>query len=213
MKKEKELKPTVYGIGYNDMHRGWTEESELNNRIYNTWRHMLLRTTQKWWNKCPSYTGTTVSDEWIYLSNFVRDVKELPNYNEWAKNEEVYFLDKDVLCNGRKHYSKKTCCFLTHADSNRDVMNRHPETLSKLQKGSKEYTDSYAKPVKATHSKTGEVRYFESINECARQLNVEQSNVWCCLSNDPKYKSNKRVKKYYLEFITQEEYKNTTKNS
>ena len=109
MKKEKELKPTVYGIGYNDMHRGWTEESELNNRIYNTWRHMLLRTTQKWWNKCPSYTETTVSDEWIYLSNFVRDVKELPNYNEWAKNEEVYFLDKDVLGNGQKHYSKKTC--------------------------------------------------------------------------------------------------------
>ena len=44
MKKEKELKPTVYGIGYNDMHRGWTEESELNNRIYNT-------STQKFFSK------------------------------------------------------------------------------------------------------------------------------------------------------------------
>lgn len=208
MKKEKQLKPTAYGVGYKDMPRGWTIENELNNRIYNTWRHMLLRTTQKWWNICPSYTGTTVSDEWIYLSNFVRDVKELPNYDKWAKNEEVYFLDKDVLGNGGKHYSKETCCFLTHADSNRDVINRHPENIEKFQKGSKEYTDSYAKPIKATHSKTGEIRYFESINECARQLNVEQSNVWCCLSNDPKYKSNKRVKKYYLEFITQEEYKN-----
>lgn len=208
MKKEKELKPTVYGIGYKDMPFGWTAENKLNNRIYNTWRHMLLRTTQKWQDKYPTYNGTTVSDEWIYLSNFVKDVKELPNYDEWTKNEEVYFLDKDVLGNGRKHYSKETCCFLTHADSNRDVISRHPENIEKFQKGSKEYTDSYAKPVKATHSKTGEARYFESINECARQLNVEQSNVWCCLSNDPKYKSNKRVKKYYLEFITQEEYKN-----
>ena len=45
MKKEKELKPTAYGIGYKDMPFGWTAENELNNRIYNTWRHMLLRTT------------------------------------------------------------------------------------------------------------------------------------------------------------------------
>ena len=34
MKKEKELKPTVYGIGYNDMPRGWTTENELNKKIY-----------------------------------------------------------------------------------------------------------------------------------------------------------------------------------
>ena len=213
MKKEKELKPTVYGIGYNDMPRGWTAENELNKKIYTKWKHMLLRTTQKWQEKCPVYKGTTVCEEWLFLSNFVEDVKELPNYDKFSTTKEIYFLDKDVLGNGRKYYSKETCCFLTHADSNRDVINRHPENIEKMHKGNKEYTDSYAKPIKATHSKTGEIRYFESMRECARQLNVEQSNVWCCLSNDPKYKSNKRVKKYYLEFITQEEYKNIIKNS
>ena len=89
MGKEKELRPTVYGIGYKDMPRGWTTESELNNKIYNTWRHMLLRTVQKWQDKYPTYVGTTVSDERRFLSNFARDVKELPNYDEWAENEEA----------------------------------------------------------------------------------------------------------------------------
>ena len=191
----------------NDL-KGFCTQDETSYRIYSMWKNMLDRSRPEYWDKKECYRGTTVCKEWYTLSNFVRDIKELPNYDEQAKNEEVYFLDKDVLGNGQKHYSKETCCFLTHADSNRDVINRHPENIEKFQKGNKEYTDSYAKPIKAIHSKTCEIKYFESIHECARQLNVEQSNVWCCLSNDPKYKSNKRVKKYYLEFITQEEYKN-----
>ena len=208
MNKEKELKPTVYGIGYKDMPRGWTTENQLNNRIYNIWRHMLLRTTIKWQEKYPTYQGTTVSEEWLYLSNFVEDIKILDNYDKWVENNQTYLLDKDVLGNGQKHYSKETCCFLTYNESNKDVRERNPQLLEKLLEGTKEYVKSYSKPVKAIHSKTGEIKYFESIHECARQLNVRQANVQCCLSNDPKYKSNKRVKKYNLEFITKEEYNN-----
>lgn len=208
MNREKELKPTIYGIGYNDMLKGWTTKNQLNNRIYNIWRHMLLRTTESYQNKEPTYKGTTVSEEWLYLSNFVEDIKNLPNYNEWVKNNQTYLLDKDVLGNGKKHYSKDTCCFLTYINSNKDVRDRNPQCLEVLKTNREKNKKEQSQPVKATHSKTNEIRYFESIRECARQLDVRQANVWCCLSNNPKYKSNKRVKEYYLEFITQEEYQN-----
>lgn len=115
---------------------------------------------------------------------------------------------KDVNGNGSKHYSKENCCFLNYIESNRDVVKRNPENLTKLHQASKEYGLTYAKPIKAIHTKTNEVLYFQSIKECARQLNVAQANIQCCLSDNPKYKSNKTVKKYQLEFITQEEYKN-----
>ena len=208
MKKDQKKEKKIYGVGYNDMPRGWITESLENYKIYNAWRHMLLRTTEKWQSQYPTYQGTTCCDEWLYLSNFVEDVKDLSNYNEWLKGENTYLLDKDVNGNGSKHYSKENCCFLNYVESNRDVIKRNPENLTKLHQASKEYGLTYAKPIKATHTKTNEVLYFESIKECARQLNVVQANVQCCLSNNPKYKSNKTVRKYRLEFITQEEYEN-----
>lgn len=210
-KKDQKKDKKIYGVGYNDMPRGWVSESPENYKIYNTWRHMLLRTTEKWQRKYPTYQGITCCDDWLYLSNFAEDVKRLNNYEAWLKNEETYLLDKDVLGNGNKVYSKETCCFLNYTESNRDVISRNPENLTKLHQGGKEYGMRRAKPVKATHSKTNEVLYFESIRECARQLNVVQANIQCCLSDNPKYASNKTVKKYKLEFITPEEYENITK--
>lgn len=43
----------------------------------------------------------------------------------------MIMLDKDTLVKGNKLYSKETCCLISHADSNRDVAERHPEILKK----------------------------------------------------------------------------------
>lgn len=196
----------IYGKGINDMPRGWISESELNSLTYDTWRHMILRTTQKYWNQYPTYEGTTVAPEWIYLSNFVEDVKTLPGYEEWAKHEQRYLLDKDVLGNGQKIYSKDTCCFLTPLESNHEIAARTPNLYDNMVKAAYVRSMEYAQPIKATHSQTGEVLYFESQKECGRYFKQPQANVWACLSDDPKYKSNKRLKKYYLEIISKEEY-------
>ena len=35
----------------NDMPKGWMNQSKLNMRIYDTWKAMILRTTEKYWKK------------------------------------------------------------------------------------------------------------------------------------------------------------------
>lgn len=68
----------------NDMPRGWSAESELNLRIYYLWKAMIVRTTEDYWEKYPSYNGTTVDESWLRLSNFVNDIAKLEGYEDWC---------------------------------------------------------------------------------------------------------------------------------
>lgn len=181
----------------NDMPSGWMNRSELNMRIYDAWKAMILRTTKKFWDKYPSYKGTTVDDSWRVLSQFVNDIKELPGYEEWANSpRKGMMLDKDTLVEGNKHYSKLTCCFISHADSNRDVYKRHPENLEKAKKV---FVENNSIPLKLTNKKTKEVRYFPSINEACRQLNLNRSHVWMILSD--KYPGHYSAKGWIVEAL------------
>lgn len=173
-------------------------------RIYDMWRHMILRTKKEYWEKHPTYTGTTVSEEWKNFNNFYYDIQELDGYQLWRDNpKKMIMLDKDTKVPGNKHYSKETCCFLTHADSNRDVHNRHPETL---QKARNKFIEDNSIPIKATNKKTGEEIIFSSMKEASRNLNINFRNLWMCLSKEEKYKSCKSVKGWKFEYV--EDYKN-----
>ena len=55
--------------------------------------------------------------------------------------------------------------------------------------------------MKAINKKTGEIRYFSSVKECARELNDLASHVWMCLSKEEKYKSHKSSKGWVFEEI------------
>ena len=168
-------------------------------RIYDMWRHMILRTTKEFWEKYPTYTGTTVSEEWKNFNNFYYDIQELEGYQLWRDNSKKrIMLDKDTKVPGNKHYSKETCCFLTHADSNRDVHNRHPETL---QKARNKFVEDNSISIKATNKKTGEEIIFNSMKEASRNLNINFRNLWMCLSKEEKYKSCKSAKGWKFEYV------------
>lgn len=168
-------------------------------RIYDMWRHMILRTTKEFWEKYPTYTGTTVSEEWKNFNNFYYDIQELDGYQLWRDNpKKRIMLDKDTKVPGNKHYSKETCCFLTQADSNRDVHNRHPETL---QKARNKFVEDNSIPIKATNKKTGEEIIFNSMKEASRNLNINFRNLWMCLSKEEKYKSCKSAKGWKFEYV------------
>jgi hypothetical protein len=154
----------------NDMPKGWINQSKLNQRIYDMWKAMLARTTEKYWDKYPCYTGTTVDDRWRILSNFVNDIKELDGYDKWIiSSGKRMMLDKDTIINGNKHYSKDTCCFITHAESNRDVAKRHPENLKKAKL---EYSNQHSMPVSLTNINTKEVINYPSLKEASRRSDL-----------------------------------------
>lgn len=167
-------------------------------RIYDMWRHMILRTTKEYWEKHPTYTGTTVSEEWKNFNNFYYDIQKLDGYQLWRDNpKKRIMLDKDTKVPGNKHYSKETCCFLTHADSNRDVHNRHPENI---QKAKQQSIISHSIPIKAIHTETKEELFFSSMKSAQKHFKVFRENIKNCLDNKA------MIKGWKFEYV--EDYKN-----
>lgn len=181
----------------NDMPKGWMNKSELNTRIYYLWKAMINRTTEKYWSKYPTYIGTTVDDKWRTLSNFANDIKELDGYNEWVDSAgKMMMLDKDTIIEGNKHYSKDTCRFISHAESNQDVAKRHPESLRKARETFKE---NASEPVRFTNIKTNENKDFPSLKEACRTLNLNFRNAWMVLSD--KYPGHRTIKGWTISRI------------
>ena len=181
----------------NDMPKGWMNQSELNMRIYHMWKAMINRTTESYWIKCPTYTGTTVDDKWRILSNFVNDIKELDGYSKWVNAAgEMMMLDKDTIIKGNKYYSKDTCRFISHTESNQDVSKRHPESLRKAREAFKE---NASEPARFTNIKTNENKDFPSLKEACRTLNLNLRNAWMVLSD--KYPGHRTIKGWTISRI------------
>lgn len=88
----------VSGIGYNDIN------GERYEQWYIIWNGMIDRCySNSFHERCPTYIGCIVCDEWLIASNF----------KQWFSENYIptYDLDKDILGSG-KLYSPETCCFV-----------------------------------------------------------------------------------------------------
>lgn len=102
------MKNLVYGVGVKDA--DYTVAPVINGvqqfcKIYMTWRAMLKRCYLKSYQlKRPTYINCYVDDDWLLFSKF----------KDWmiAQKWEGYQLDKDLLFQGNKIYSEKTCIFV-----------------------------------------------------------------------------------------------------
>lgn len=73
---------------------------------YSAWTSMLKRCySAKYQERCPTYKGCSVAEEWLTFSNF----KTWMMTQDWQDNQ----LDKDLLVKGNKIYSPETCVFVS----------------------------------------------------------------------------------------------------
>lgn len=121
MLSKKKLKPTVCGVGINDVDYvvqkyetvGYVNGKQKRKVVwtcpyYKAWKNMLERCySTKFHERQPTYIGCSVSEEWLTLSVF----------KSWmeAQDFEGLHLDKDLLFEGNKVYSPETCVFVTRA--------------------------------------------------------------------------------------------------
>lgn len=112
-------KKLVYGVGINDADYVVKKNEEIGYEggkrklkqvwacpYYQAWKDMLRRCySAKFQEKWPTYKGCSVSEEWLTFSNF----------KAWMETQdfEGKQLDKDLLFEGNKVYSAKTCVFST----------------------------------------------------------------------------------------------------
>lgn len=103
----------ISGIGFNDGKHLMSIECKTL-KEYSLWQDMLLRCTEKYWEKKPTYIGTTCSENFRSYSYFYEWCQEQIGF----KNKEeggvrvAWHLDKDLLSKGNKIYSEDTCVFL-----------------------------------------------------------------------------------------------------
>lgn len=78
-----------------------------NCHFYQSWSGMLKRCySEKRLKRNPTYIGCSVSEEWKVFTNFRAWMVE----QDW----EGLQLDKDLLVNGNKVYSRETCVFVSN---------------------------------------------------------------------------------------------------
>ena len=154
--------------GINDMPKGYTTTVE-GKLIYALWYRILRRcydTAQLQRNRGKSYANVKVCDRWFVLSNFAKDIKELPKYNEWLCNPTMQ-LDKDINSNGDSIYSPDTCSFVSRLDNMREMNNRC-QTVKIAQEASK---------TKYQLEKNNEVKIFNTEKDACIFLGVKQCSV------------------------------------
>ena len=105
---EARMKPSICGVGY--LGCNLELKASYNGKkcsIYYAWVRMIERCySEKVHERCPTYTGCYVSDEF----------KDYSKWREWYDNyqykQDDWQLDKDLLIKGNKIYSEETCVFL-----------------------------------------------------------------------------------------------------
>lgn len=103
--------PTIYGVGIlGDGSPSSKKEGAI--KEYMAWKTMLERCySPVRQEKCPTYKGCTVSDEFLYYPNFYNWLIGQENYMAW-KNNPNFNVDKDIICKGNKIYSADKCCLV-----------------------------------------------------------------------------------------------------
>lgn len=120
----------VYDIGL----KGTEYPACINKEVvkeYSVWKGMLLRCTEKFQTKYPTYAGTSCSDNFKSYSYFYEWCQEQVGFGNLDDNSRSWHLDKDLLIKGNKLYGENLCIFipsrinniLTKCDSSRG---KHP---------------------------------------------------------------------------------------
>lgn len=101
----------VRGIGHSDG-KYLTSVDGKNVKEYTLWYDMLLRCTEAFQNKYPTYKGTTCSEDFKVYSKFYEWCNRQIGFNSKEENGRNWHLDKDILVRGNKVYGEDSCVFL-----------------------------------------------------------------------------------------------------
>lgn len=102
----------VSGIGVKGLEYSTKVDGKMA-REYRLWTDMLLRCTEKFWIKRPTYIGTTCSENFKSYTYFYEWCNKQIGFGNKDENGKSWNLDKDLLVKGNKVYSEDTCVFCT----------------------------------------------------------------------------------------------------
>mgnify|MGYP003656188729 FL=1 len=145
----------IYGVGINDAN--YTVSATTNPltsrcNFYTKWIGMLERCySGSNHKKRPTYTGCTVTSEWLLFSNF----RSWMVKQDWQGKQ----LDKDILIQNNKIYCPSTCIFVT-SEINK-LLNKYVNRRGVYPRGVSLYKNRYAAHCCA-YGKLRHVGYYDT---------------------------------------------------
>ena len=165
----------------NDMYRGWRTQSLVNKKIYEMWKHMLIRThCDSSYSHYEYYKDCTCHPDFLLLSNFINWIQNEPNYSAFEKcpGNHMWTIDKDGIIEGNKEYAPGKIRLITNSDNVRERNER---------KGNPCYLQT--KPILSICIKDNKIKYYDSVSQtkifgfnenavskCARKENYRSSH-------------------------------------
>lgn len=127
------FQPTIYGKAFFGVgeYKSSLPKSKTLTESYKFWFQMIRRCYDSEYHKIyPTYKDCTVEDYFLNYQNFAKWFYEHPKY------VKDYHLDKDILYEGNRQYSRKTCCFVPREinnllHTNEDRRGEYPIGVSK----------------------------------------------------------------------------------
>jgi len=101
----------VYGIGINNQEIP-SRINGIQTKEYKLWCRMLVRCTEKYWDKRPTYIGTTCSNNFKNYSYFYEWCHMQVGFGNKDEKGNVWHLDKDILIKSSKVYDESVCIFI-----------------------------------------------------------------------------------------------------
>lgn len=155
----KELKATMYGVGYND-----TKANGLTSEYHSSFEANLKRVYSHYWivENRPSYILATTSDDFLYESNYVkfREANYYTYISPISGEEESPDLDKDILLEGNKHYSYDLVAyvpqFVNQAMTEKESDSELPLGVTKLKGSFKMSITKFGKTISEKGFKTAQ---------------------------------------------------------
>lgn len=108
------LTKSICGAGFIGGTTYKTSVNGVKTKSYITWCNMIGRCyNHKSQEKCPTYIGVAVCDEWHSYQNFA----------EWFESNYIdgFHIDKDVKIKGNRVYSPETCMFISQAQNTKEA--------------------------------------------------------------------------------------------
>ena len=108
------LRKGIFGVGISDLNVALHSNPEVY-RLYSLWCGMLERCYDENSRQLyPAYNNCYVDQSLHSFTNFYECVKHMVGHNSKDLKSRYFQMDKDLLSDGKKVYSKNTICFLPH---------------------------------------------------------------------------------------------------
>ena len=161
---DRNVTPTVFGVGINDVEGGATHI------LYDRWMNMVGRCYS---NKHAQYKnygakGVVVEEYLLKFSNYISFISNLENYELLISKPNEYQIDKDIK-NGRQSiYSRETISIVKSEDNLEEENKNKRISIARYSLDGK-FIDS-----------------FESISEAERLTNIHRGNIARCVRGESK---------------------------